>query len=514
MVEVARARSKAGKFVPDRNASTKSLKRKMSGRTFAFLATLATTVIALGALMANNATAVPGARTISFFSPHTKQSVTVTYKRYGQYIPAAMRKINYLLRDWRTNQVVRMDPKLVDLLWEIHKNLGSRKPIHILSGFRSQKTNAMLRRRSRGVSRFSRHMFGMAADVRFPDISLERLRNSAMLRQRGGVGYYRGSFVHVDVGTVRHWPRMSKRQLAKLFPNGRSPHISGGARKSAPRNLPRSVVVASAPAGVVRGRAPARIVTPSQVQFASRKPSRKRKPQKTQPPAIRLARFVPIPRTKPVAVTTVQPVLRAAVPLPRARPNAQFRLAALSTPAPEVPKPPKAPEIIVASAAIRSSTLAGIARKEVLIARPVRNAVEVITARPLQPAKQKRGLFGFASLAPKSNFNDDPISRRVASAIKSNRRPLASLDLMKVNRTLKGDRLPFHIASKNTGSRIQLASRLGASKVTSSVQNRRPVKENPPESPEQPPAQSPRPFGLLSALFPMFSGDSQPLKRR
>ncbi len=506
MVEIARTRSKAGKFVPDRKASTKSLKRKMSGRTLAFLAVLASTVVALGTLVANNATAVPGARTISFFSPHTKQSVTVTYKRYGQYIPAAMRKINYILRDWRTDQVVRMDPKLVDLLWEIHKNLGSRKPIHVLSGFRSQKTNAMLRRRSRGVSRFSRHMFGMAADVRFPDISLERLRNSAMLRQRGGVGYYRGSFVHVDVGTVRHWPRMSKRQLAKLFPNGRSPHIRGGARKSAPRAMPRPVVVASAPAGVVRGRAPARIVTPSQVQFASRKPSRKRKPEKNQKPAIRLARFVPIPRTKPVAVTTVQPILRAAVPLPRAKPNVQFRLAALSTPAPEVPKPPRAPEIVVASAAIASSPLAGITKEEEVVARPLRNAVEVITARPLQPARQKRGLFGFASLAPKGNFNDDPISRRVASAIKANRRPLASLDLMKVNRSLKGDRLFYQTASRKTGTRIQLASRLGAPKVTGSVQGR--------QSGEKKPQEDPRPFGLLSALFPMFSGDRQPLKRR
>jgi len=506
LVEIAQARSKAGKFVSDKNASTKSLKRKMSGRTLAFLATLVSTAIALGTLMANNATAVPGARTISFFSPHTKQSVTVTYKRYGQYIPAAMRKINYILRDWRTDQVVRMDPKLIDLLWEIHKNLGSRKPISILSGYRSQKTNAMLRRRSRGVSRYSRHMFGMATDVRFPDVSLERLRNSAMLRQRGGVGYYRGNFVHVDVGSVRHWPRMSKRQLAKLFPNGRSPHVRGGARKSAPRAMPRPIVVASAPSGVVRGRAPARIVTPSQVQFASRKPSRKKKPQKIQPAAIRLARFVPIPRTKPVVVASLQPILRAAVPLPRAKPDVQFRLAALGTPAPEVPKPPRSPEIIVASAAIASSTLAGITKKEVVIARPVRNAVEVITARPLQPAKQKRGLFGFASLAPKGNFNDDPISRRVASAIKTNRRPLASLDLMKVNRSLKGDRLFFHTASKNTGTRIQLASRLGTPKVTGSGQSGRSGEKNPPESP--------RPFGLLSALFPMFSGDRQPLKRR
>ena len=506
MVEIAQARSKAGKFVPDRKASAKSLKRKVSGRTIAFLAMLATTAIALGALMANNATAVPGARTISFFSPHTKQSVTVTYKKYGQYIPSAMKKINYILRDWRTDQVVRMDPKLIDLLWEIHKNLGSRKPINVLSGYRSQKTNAMLRRRSRGVSRYSRHMFGMATDVRFPDVSLERLRNSAMLRQRGGVGYYRGNFVHVDVGSVRHWPRMSKRQLAKLFPNGKSPHVRGGARKSAPRAMPRAVVVASAPSGVVRGRAPTRIVTPSQVQFASRKPSRKQKPQKKQPAAIRLASFVPLPRAKPVPVATVQPILRAAVPLPRAKPSAQFRLAALSTPAPEVPKPPKAPEIVVASAAIASSPLAGIAKREVVIARPVRNAVEVITARPLQPAKQKRGLFGFASLAPKGNFNDDPISRRVASAIKTNRSPLASRDLMKVNRSLKGDRLLFQTASKNIGSRIQLASRLETPKITGSVQNSRPKKENPP--------QDPRPFGLLSALFPMFSGDRQPLKRR
>ena len=64
-------------------------------------------------------------------------------------------------------------------------------------------------------------------DVRFPDVSVRRLRYSALVRERGGVGYYPTSatpFVHLDTGRVRHWPRMGRYELALLFPNGRTRH--------------------------------------------------------------------------------------------------------------------------------------------------------------------------------------------------------------------------------------------------------------------------------------------------
>ncbi len=121
-----------------------------------------------------------------------------------------------------------MDPTLVDLLWEIHTELGSREPIHIISGYRSRATNEMLRETVGGQASQSRHILGKAADVHFPDVPLKRLRYSALIRERGGVGYYPTSaipFVHVDTDRVRHWPRMPRDELALLFPDGHSQHV-------------------------------------------------------------------------------------------------------------------------------------------------------------------------------------------------------------------------------------------------------------------------------------------------
>lgn len=173
--------------------------------------------------LAPKASASGEERTISFYNIHNKETLTVTYKKDGRYIPSAMEKLNYFMRDWRRNTPTKMDPKLIDLIWELRQELGSTEPTHLISGYRSPKTNAMLRRIGRKVARRSMHMVGQASDIYFPDVPLEKLRNSALVRQIGGVGYYPRSgefgFVHVDTGKVRHWPRMSKTRLAGIFRN-------------------------------------------------------------------------------------------------------------------------------------------------------------------------------------------------------------------------------------------------------------------------------------------------------
>ena len=162
-------------------------------------------------------------RTISFYNIHNKETITVVYKKDGRYIPSAMEQLNHFMRDWRRNTPTKMDPKLIDLIWEMRRELGSTEPTHLISGYRSPKTNAMLRRIGRRVARRSMHMLGQASDIYFPDVPLEKLRNSALVRQIGGVGYYPRSgefgFVHVDTGKVRHWPRMSQTKLASIFRN-------------------------------------------------------------------------------------------------------------------------------------------------------------------------------------------------------------------------------------------------------------------------------------------------------
>ncbi len=166
-------------------------------------------------------------RTLTFFNIHTKETTTVTYKKDGEFLPEGMKQINYVMRDWRRDEPTEMDPELIDLIWEIYQELGSQEPIHLISGYRSRKTNERLRRRRGGQARNSRHILGKAADIHFPDVSAKKLRNSALVREIGGVGYYPTSalpFVHVDTGRVRHWPRMGRRELAELFPSGKTKH--------------------------------------------------------------------------------------------------------------------------------------------------------------------------------------------------------------------------------------------------------------------------------------------------
>jgi len=164
-------------------------------------------------------------RSITFQHTHRDDQITITFKRNGRYDDEALKKLNYFLRDWRNDDVTRMDPQLFDILWEVTREVGTEEPIRIVSSYRSPATNAMLRRRSRGVAQFSQHMLGKAIDFNINGVPVEKLREIAMRMQRGGVGFYPGSFVHVDVGSVRHWPRMTHDQLVRVFPNGRTVHI-------------------------------------------------------------------------------------------------------------------------------------------------------------------------------------------------------------------------------------------------------------------------------------------------
>jgi uncharacterized protein YcbK (DUF882 family) len=166
-------------------------------------------------------------RTISLYHIHTKESLTVTYMVGGRYVPSAMKKINYLLRDWRRNEVITIDPKTIDLVWELHADLGSHAPVHVVCGFRSAKTNAFLKRVGRNVAKKSQHILGKAMDIYFPDVPTKTMRNSALVRQVGGVGYYRSAggptgFLHVDSGHVRHWgPAIGTSEMASIFRNYR-----------------------------------------------------------------------------------------------------------------------------------------------------------------------------------------------------------------------------------------------------------------------------------------------------
>ena len=187
--------------------------------------TLVAALITVGAFLTLNEPAHSGGetRSVSLYHIHTKESITITYMKDGQYVPSAMKKLNYFLRDWRRNEVITISPRTIDLMWELHADLGSKAPIHIVCGYRSPKTNAFLKSIGRNVARQSQHMVGHAIDLYFPDVPTIRIRNSALVRQVGGVGYYSSGggptgFLHIDSGRVRHWgPAISEFQMAQIM---------------------------------------------------------------------------------------------------------------------------------------------------------------------------------------------------------------------------------------------------------------------------------------------------------
>ncbi|TCL69719.1 uncharacterized protein YcbK (DUF882 family) [Rhizobium sp. BK251] len=167
-------------------------------------------------------------RSLKLYFIHTGEKAVITYKRNGKFDPKGLEQLNRFLRDWRRNQPTKMDPRLFDLIWEVYRQSGSRDYINVVCGFRSPQTNSMLRSRSSGVAEKSQHMLGKAMDFFIPGVKLARLREIGMKMEVGGVGFYPKSgspFVHMDVGGVRAWPRMSRQELVRLFPDGKTMHI-------------------------------------------------------------------------------------------------------------------------------------------------------------------------------------------------------------------------------------------------------------------------------------------------
>jgi uncharacterized protein YcbK (DUF882 family) len=189
---------------------------------------LTSLLLLTGAGSVHDATALNETRTLSFHHTHSDEDLTVTFKRDGRYDEEALKQLNHYLRDWRSQEQTTMDRHLFDILWEVYRDVDGKKPIQIISSYRSPATNAMLRRRSSGVARFSQHMLGHAMDFCIPDVPLEQIRFAGLRLQRGGVGFYPTSgspFVHLDTGSIRHWPRMTHDQLVRVFPDGRTVHV-------------------------------------------------------------------------------------------------------------------------------------------------------------------------------------------------------------------------------------------------------------------------------------------------
>lgn len=145
-------------------------------------------------------------RRMKMYNGRTGESLDTIYWIDGNYIPEALQDVNRFTRDWRTNEMISFDARTLDILAASHALMEVDEPYLLLSGYRSPKTNAMLRARSSGVARNSLHMVGQAADVRLKSRSVSQMARAAQACASGGVGRYSGSnFVHMDCGPVRHW---------------------------------------------------------------------------------------------------------------------------------------------------------------------------------------------------------------------------------------------------------------------------------------------------------------------
>ena len=336
--------------------------RSRSGGRFA----LASLLVLFGCETLQSVVAEGDTRALSFHHTHRGDDLTITFKRNGRYDDDALQKLNYYLRDWRTDDVTNMDPHLFDILWEVYREVDGKEPINIVSSYRSPQTNAMLRRRGHGVARFSQHMLGKAMDFYIPGVALEDVRFAGLRLQRGGVGFYPTSgspFVHLDTGNIRHWPRMTHDQLARVFPDGKTVHIPTDGQPLRNYSLALAEIHRRGEhaAGEQTAEAPRRNFLAKLLGIGRQQDDEDEAESRGEPPA-------PEQRVAS-APPPVRRDLAAAVPTPRARPPQQragtFSLASAPQPTPaeivnargiwggnEEPDPPPRPKVPIATASV------------------------------------------------------------------------------------------------------------------------------------------------------------------
>ena len=389
----------------------------------ALLAALATLC---GADLLQDAVANGDTRTLSLHHVHSGESATITFKRNGRYDPAALKQLNVLLQDWRRKEPTNMDPRLFDIVWEVYRETGATQPIQVIGGYRSPATNAMLRSRSRGVAQTSLHMQGRAMDFYIPGVPLAKIREAGLRLQRGGVGFYPTSgspFVHLDTGGIRHWPRMSRPELARVFPDGRTVHVPADGKPMPGYAQALAAVEArgsepggagAAFAGLSGGNDPKRKGAPAKNIFAGLFGKDGDDEEEAAPAAAS-------------APAEEAPAQVAAAPAAIAPAPAQVALAApVPTPTPR-PSLPAAAAPVIASTAMAPFEVASLDSVPLPQPNPLpRGAVAAAPApRPAPaPAGGKTDLAALAAAIPMPGTPEASNSRQIASAISGT--PLAA----------------------------------------------------------------------------------------
>ncbi|WP_377296633.1 DUF882 domain-containing protein [Rhizobium sp. SGZ-381] len=367
-------------------------------------------------------------RSLKLYFVHTGERAEITFKRNGRYDPKGLQEINRFLRDWRRNEPTRMDPRLFDLVWEVYRRSGATDYIHVVSAYRSPATNGMLRSRTKGVAKSSQHMLGKAMDFFIPGVKLATLRGIAMQMQVGGVGYYPTSgspFVHLDVGGVRAWPRMSRQELVQLFPKGNTMHVPADGKplpgyEQAVADYKRrvssdSIQLASTAGGSFSATRAKRQNTLAAMLFGGGADEEEDSESIAAPVVARQRNVPPVPvaaepdEEAPVAVASAAPSAPAVgAPVPVARPELQPSPGGLAT---ALYQPPRNPAQDALQAALPATPVMPMARPE----PPGESFVDLARMNiPVPTLLGPRGLKGDAQTAgpmtaSASPAQDDPM---------------------------------------------------------------------------------------------------------
>jgi Uncharacterized protein conserved in bacteria len=371
-------------------------------------------------------------RSLKLYYVHTGEKAEIVYKRNGRYDQAGLQKLNRFLRDWRRNEPTKMDPRLFDVVWEVYRQTGARDYIHVVSAYRSPATNEMLRRTRGGQAKKSQHMLGKAMDFYIPGVKLQKLREAGMKLQGGGVGYYPRSgspFVHLDVGGVRAWPRMTRQELVRLFPNGQTlhlpadgkplpgyevalaeykkrggaiPSLGGSSSGSASRNKSPNLLAALFGGGDEGDDAEEAAASAAPV------PAPKAAPAETEVAA--LPGVEAAPAAAAAAAPTPQALVPARAPIPVARPRIEPQVSEVALVAPPNEVPAQAQIDAFAAAAAAPATASATALPDLSkIRAPIPQFLAERAPKPAMPTEM-------AALAPPAAV-PDPVSDLIAANV-------------------------------------------------------------------------------------------------
>jgi uncharacterized protein YcbK (DUF882 family) len=396
---------------------------------------LASALLMLGAGSVHDVTAQNETRTLTFHHTHSEENLTVTFKRDGRYDEDALKQLNHFLRDWRTQDEIVMDRHLFDILWEVYRDVDGKQPIQIISSYRSPATNAMLRHRSAnsGVARFSQHMLGHAMDFYIPGVPLEQIRYAGLRLQRGGVGFYPTSgspFVHLDTGSIRHWPRMTHDQLARVFPDGRTVHVptdgvplknyelaKADIEKRGDGDNAATIGKASFLASLFNGKGKAKAKANDDEEEAAVEPA-KPEPTKPAPVVVAAAKPAPVAPAAPAPRAKLPAIQLASADLQSVQPQRPAQPAPVADKA--EPKPQTPADIINARGFWDDSTAPKQATPAQVAALSARKALETADPQPTASVPQAYQALAYAppSTSPVDHSNivaaSAPIPARAA----------------------------------------------------------------------------------------------------